>query len=216
MSKIFSTIIFFVCFNLNAQIINSNYFTIGSTEKKVLQIQGEPTSVSKTGPFSSFSYGSSTVSFKNGLVDGYHNAGNLKVKMNINANSGKKVNQTTSKTNIPKSKKTVKVNNTVKYIYFTIISSEPSFDVDYSGNMKPTEFEYTSMYSISGYTFEKQQSLEFCLTKNYKEIRGRSATFLFNIFDDRSQILLSWNKEKGRLFRTTLPYYLMVDGVMEQ
>lgn len=61
-----------------------DYFTIGSTESQVIEVMGDPTSISDFSAIGMkrFSYGLSTVSFKNGLVDGYDNfENNLKVKM---------------------------------------------------------------------------------------------------------------------------------------
>jgi hypothetical protein len=214
MKKLFSIIIFLLCFSLNAQTSNSNYFTIGSTKNKVLQIQGEPTSVSKTGLYSSFSYGSSSISFTNGLVDGYYNAGNLKVKMT----NGIKKNSNTvlikKKTN--NAAKT-KFNNQVRYIYFTFLeTTSNASEVDFFGNIVPRENEYSKMYSISGYTYELEQNLEFCLTKEYKETKGRSAILIPNSFDNRQLMLQKWNDEKGRLFNLPMCYYLTQYGVMEE
>lgn len=220
MKKKMTLFLFLFCFYLNAQSGFTDYFTIGSTKNKVLQVQGEPTSVSNTGPYSTFSYGYSTVTFKNGLVDGYNNnSGNLKVKMNtsISDNNTKKKNvQKKKKTNTLISKKVKQVNNKVKYIYFTYLTTTPSIEVDYSGKMLPTEYQYSKMYSISGYTFELEQSLEFCLTKDYKERTGEKATLISHEFDDRQLLLLHWNDEKGRLFNSSLCYYLMQYGISEQ
>lgn len=61
-----------------------DYFTIGSTEDEVLEVMGDPTNIIDFGSvgMKQFSYGFSTVSFKNGKVDGYNNFGkNLKVKV---------------------------------------------------------------------------------------------------------------------------------------
>jgi hypothetical protein len=64
--------------------ISRDYFTIGSTEDEVLEVMGDPTNIIDFGSIGmkQFSYGISTVSFKNGKVDGYSNFGkNLKVKV---------------------------------------------------------------------------------------------------------------------------------------
>lgn len=60
------------------------YFTVGSTEKEVLEIMGDPTTYI---PFDDgdkqFRYGESVVYFKKGKVNSYNNVeGNLKVKVN--------------------------------------------------------------------------------------------------------------------------------------
>jgi Tfp pilus assembly protein PilP len=59
-----------------------DYFTTGSTEKEVVVVMGDPTSIFAAGPLKSFTYGRSTVEFENGRVTGYSNFdGNLKVKI---------------------------------------------------------------------------------------------------------------------------------------
>lgn len=66
--------------------ISKDYFTIGSTEHEVLEVMGDPTNIIDFGSIGmkQFSYGISTVSFKNGKVDGYSNfENNLKVKMKL-------------------------------------------------------------------------------------------------------------------------------------
>jgi len=69
---------------LTETITRKDYFTIGSTEYEVIEVMGDPTSINdfSTIGVKRFSYGLSTVSFKNGYVDGYNNfEKNLKVKM---------------------------------------------------------------------------------------------------------------------------------------
>lgn len=64
--------------------IPKDYFTIGSTEDEVIEVMGDPTNVIDFGTIGMkrFSYGLSSVSFKDGKVDGYSNFDkNLKVKM---------------------------------------------------------------------------------------------------------------------------------------
>ncbi|WP_283635867.1 hypothetical protein [Aquaticitalea lipolytica] len=62
---------------------NNDYFTIGSTEKKVLEIMGNPTSYNDLGMFGKIMhFGISTVKFENGKVKSYDNfEGNLKVRL---------------------------------------------------------------------------------------------------------------------------------------
>ncbi len=56
----------------------SNYFSIGSTKKEVLKIQGQPTSMNDY----FWKYGYSKVDFKDGRVSGYNNwDNNLKIKV---------------------------------------------------------------------------------------------------------------------------------------
>lgn len=122
----------------------NNYFTIGSTENKVLQVQGQPSSITRMGNYSTFIYGSSSVSFTNKLVDGYNNTGNLKIKVSSSVNN-------TSNKKKPINKSTKKV----KWIYFTFITNSNSgYDFDrFSGNLTPRAFEYSKIFSISSYTY---------------------------------------------------------------
>jgi hypothetical protein len=62
------------------KIKDNDYFTLGSTEKKVLEVMGNPSSYHEIGPFRIMYFGLSSVKFKNGKVTGYDNVeGNLKV-----------------------------------------------------------------------------------------------------------------------------------------
>jgi hypothetical protein len=69
--------------SVNSENLNENdYFTIGSTEKKVLEVMGNPTSYNTLGPFNTMYFGMSEVKFENGKVTGYNNTdGNLKVRL---------------------------------------------------------------------------------------------------------------------------------------
>jgi hypothetical protein len=206
-------LIFWLIFSTVVKAQNS-YFTIGSSEDKVLQVQGQPSSIMRTGIYSTFMYGSSSVSFTNNLVDGYSNRGNLKIKV---VSSVKNNNSTKKKTAYKSAKTSKKVNTEVKWIYFTFMTTSYSGpDVDFfSGKLIPHEFEYSKIYSISGYTYEMQKNLEFCLTKNYKESNGESVSLIPHVFDDRDLALRMWNAEKGRMSRISSCYYLMQYGVTE-
>jgi len=64
--------------------ISGDYFTVGSSKDEVLQAQGNPTGINKYEEMGEevWSYGFSTVTFKNGRVSEYSNTGrNLKAKM---------------------------------------------------------------------------------------------------------------------------------------
>jgi hypothetical protein len=61
-----------------------DFFTVGSTEDEVINVMGDPTNIIDFGTagMKEFSYGLSTISFKDGKVNGYNNFGNnLKVKL---------------------------------------------------------------------------------------------------------------------------------------
>jgi hypothetical protein len=62
---------------------SKDYFTIGSTEDKVIEVMGDPTSYMITAPEAKkFHYGISTIYFYRGKVLSYDNLeGNLKVKV---------------------------------------------------------------------------------------------------------------------------------------
>lgn len=60
---------------------SKNYFTIGSTENEVLNVMGDPTSLDNIGPYKTFHYELSSVTFENGRVRDYYNDGNLKVRV---------------------------------------------------------------------------------------------------------------------------------------
>ncbi len=64
--------------------VTKDYFTIGSSEDDVLEVMGDPTNIInfESIEMKEFSYGMSSVSFKNGKVEGYNNfEKNLKVKV---------------------------------------------------------------------------------------------------------------------------------------
>ena len=206
-------LIFLVVFSTSLKAQNS-YFTIGSSEDKVLQVQGQPSSIMRTGNYSTFMYGSSSVSFTNKKVDGYSNRGNLKIRVGSNANN---TSATKKKTAKKPTKTAKKVNNEVKWIYFTFLSSSTRYDFsdNVSGMPRIKENEYSKLYSISSYTYEMQKNLEFCLTKNYKEFYGDSVTLIPHIYDDRDLALMMWNNEKGGMARVSSCYYLMQYGVTE-
>lgn len=64
------------------EIKDNDYFTLGSTEKIVIKVMGNPSSYNEIGSFQTMYFGLSTVEFKNGKVTGYDNTeGNLKVKL---------------------------------------------------------------------------------------------------------------------------------------
>ena len=61
---------------------SKDYFTIGSTEDEVLDVMGDPTSLTNIGPYKTYYYKLSTVIFEEGRVASYRNSeGNLKIKV---------------------------------------------------------------------------------------------------------------------------------------
>lgn len=70
--------------SVKSKKLNDNdYFTIGSTEKKVLEVMGNPTGYNDNGRFGKVLwFGLSTVKLQNGKVVGYDSLdGNLKVRL---------------------------------------------------------------------------------------------------------------------------------------
>ena len=66
----------------NSKSTGSDYFTIGSTEKEVLQVMGEPSSYTNLIDGKLMKFENSSVEFENGKVTGYRNYdNNLKVKV---------------------------------------------------------------------------------------------------------------------------------------
>ncbi|UWX55764.1 hypothetical protein NYZ99_04900 [Maribacter litopenaei] len=65
------------------KVTDKDFFTIGSTEKKVLEVMGNPTGYNDNGRFGKVLwYGLSTVKLENGKVVGYDNIeGNLKINI---------------------------------------------------------------------------------------------------------------------------------------
>ena len=60
---------------------SKNYFTIGSTENEVLNVMGDPNSIQNIGPYKTYYYELSRVTFENGKVRDYDNQGNLKIRI---------------------------------------------------------------------------------------------------------------------------------------
>ena len=61
---------------------NNDYFTIGASEKEVLEVMGNPSSYQDILGTKIMRFGSSSVKFNNGKVTGYDNySKNLKVKL---------------------------------------------------------------------------------------------------------------------------------------
>lgn len=204
--------IFLIFFSISLKAQNS-YFTLGSSENTVIRVQGQPNSITRVGNFSSFIYGNSSVTFANKLVEGYVNKGNLKIIVGMDEIN----NISAPKKTINNSKKNVKkVNKEIKWIYFTLLSSSIHLDLsDISGKLNIKENEYSKLYSIQGYTNERQKNLEFCLIKNYKEFYGDNIKLIPHIYDDRDLALQMWNNERGDITRVSSCFYLNQYGVTE-
>jgi hypothetical protein len=208
----------------NSEPIILDYFTIGSTEDEVLTIQGQPTTIQKLSNFKLFFYGTSMITFSNGKVESFSNDGNLKVKVIANAqkkenNSYKKEivdNSSEYNNEIKHGENGKKIKQVNKYIYFTFMNTDLQIDVDpISGNLKSRPRQYSQIFSISDYTYEKEEALEFCLTKNYKEWTGEKVQLLPHSYDSRNSALMDWTNEKGRLFSSRCGE-LMEIGIMAQ
>jgi hypothetical protein len=202
-----------------------DYFAIGSTEEEVLAIQGQPTSIQELANSKTFFYGNSIVSFKNGIVESYYDNGNLKIKVGTkiknskksNINNGGRSSSNNLNENSTTDKKAKKENEEVKYIYFTFMTTDLQIDKDpITGELKSMDHDYSEIFSISRFTYEKQQSLEFCLTKNYKEWTGKQVLLIAHVYDDRQLALMIWNNEKGRLYNHIMCSELNQFGIIAQ
>lgn len=201
-----------------------DYFTIGSTEDEVLTVQGQPTSIEKIVDSKIFFYGGSSVTFNKGIVESYRDDGNLKIKVGTNSKkiktSDNNDNDLSSNNNFEGStieKNDKKESKEVKYIYFTFMTTDVQIDIDpITNKLKNKEDDYSEIYSISGYTYQKQQALEFCLTKNYKEWTGKQVFLTAHSYDDRQLALMNWNNEKGSLYNHAMCSELMQIGIIAQ
>lgn len=111
--------------------------------------------------------------------------------------------------------KNKKVNYTITYIYYTFLETGNSIPkIDFFGNIVPPE--HSKMYSISNCTKELQNSLEFCLIKNYKEINGKAVVLVPHLLFDRDLLLQKWIKEEGNTFSSPMCLRLMEFGIIEQ
>ena len=154
-----------------------------------------------------FFYDGNSVTFKNGVVESYNNSdGNLKIRINP-------PNKKSKSNSAKKQPKSEKQNKTVKWLYYTFMTTDIQISVDpISGELKDRTYEHSFIYSISGYTYEKQQTLEYCLTKKFKEWNGKQVYLKVHKFDNRETALISWNAEKGSLFRS-IPCNFMHQGI---
>jgi hypothetical protein len=67
-----------------------SYYSIGSTESEVLEIQGEPTSIDDLGSAKFYTYGLSSITFENGKLSSFSNLGkNLKIRVSSQSQSNK-------------------------------------------------------------------------------------------------------------------------------
>lgn len=192
-----------------------NYFTIGSTEDEVLAVQGQPTSIEKILDSKIFFYGGSSVTFNKGIVESYRDDGSLKIKVGTNSKKINPSNNNDNSENVTSEKSNE--NKQVKYIYFTFMTTDVQIDIDpITKKLKNKDDDYSKIYSISGYTYQKEQALEFCLTKNYKEWFGKQVFLTAHSYDDKQLALMNWNSEKGSLYNHAMCSELMQIGIIAQ
>jgi hypothetical protein len=64
------------------EIFGPRFYKIGAKTSVVIKVEGQPTSISVTGPFKTFYYGRNSLTFYNGRLQEYNNAdGSLKVRI---------------------------------------------------------------------------------------------------------------------------------------
>jgi hypothetical protein len=183
------------------KIEETSFFTIGSTENEVLTIQGQPTSIQNLPNGKLLGYGMSSVTFFNGVVESFMNYGNLKIKV-VASSSGKTNSQ--------------KTNDITKYVYFIFLTDEMRVEMDpATGKAKNIGSDYSKIYSIAGYDYKKEESLEFCLEGAYKQWTGKKVTMLPRSFDDRRSAFSSWNNETGTLFQDACGELMQI-GILAQ
>ena len=147
------------------------------------------------------------MSFKDGKVDGYTNNGNLKVKVSPETTSGsvethldrEKAEGESHTVQSMKSSGPSKKKNEVRYVYFRFTGTASGIYDELSGG-KIRGDDYTDIFIIEDYSQERQDDLEFCLTKAYKSQTGRPAFLEARVFDDRKLTQMLWNNETGSLF----------------
>lgn len=177
----------------NLNLPNSNalqeYYTIGSTEREVLNIQGEPNSITDFGGGNKlYFYGASSISFKDGILKSYSNDGGLKIRVGISENNIKPVESIT------------------KYVYFIFEVAQVGTEIDpITNKMKVKEFEkgVSEVYQIKDYDSRKMTLLQLCIEKDYEEALGLSVISSEKVYDTKDDALRDLRNENGILFTQT-------------
>ncbi|RYF87173.1 MAG: hypothetical protein EOO00_12645 [Chitinophagaceae bacterium] len=152
-------------------------------------------------------------------MESYTDNGNLKLKIGSNPKKSTDGHSDVTESATLSAKDFAEIENKkeVKYIYFTFLNTDIQVDVDpYTNKLKSKEKEYSDIYTVSGYNNEKHQSLEYCLTKGYKEWYGKQVFLTSHVFDDKHSALASWNGEKGDLFRHSMCNHVLYSGLTER
>lgn len=179
----YKSIVLIICFVLSTMSVTAQkkkkvYYSLGATEEQVLRIQGQPTSMSTTGSFTTYHYGYSYLSFTDGYLTSYDNSNrNLRIKIKPTYQQNK----------------TVKSSGVTMYAYFIYLTDNlygPS--------------PISELFTINNYTYKMLDSFEFCLTKEYKQNYGGNATVIQVLKSNRSEILNKWNEEKGSITNTSI------------
>lgn len=146
-----------ILINENIETINTNEisYNVGDPEEFVLSIQGEPTSLNDFNSLKVYSFGSSTLTFKNGVLNSFSNIDrNLKIS---SGNQKPKIQESVDKS--------PSIISSSKFCYVYIRTSEPELEFvsgPYSSSEipKPLSFIYkSSVVEIKNYSEDEKYKL---------------------------------------------------------
>jgi hypothetical protein len=164
---------------ISPQETKKEYYSIGSTESEVLNIQGEPSSINDFGSGKLFMYGASIITFRNGKVVSYSNLdNNLKIRVSSKTLTE---NNSTAQTATPKGK--------TKYVYFYCFVRELDIEIYYSKIFKINDYNEDKLYEIKNCLVEK--------VKFFKQQSGKIEMFEY-LFDSFSAASVQWNAQTGK------------------
>jgi hypothetical protein len=160
--------------------VPKEYFTIGSTETEVLDIQGDPSSINDLGGSSKlFMYGSSMITFRNGQVVSYSNLdNNLKIRIGSKTKS-----ENSSDTQSEATK------GNTKYVYFYCFIQDLNLEIYYSKIYKITDFNEDRLFKIKNCLVEQ--------IRFFKQQSGKIDLFEYT-FDSFTKASEQWNGQTGK------------------
>jgi curved DNA-binding protein CbpA len=178
----------------NTSSFKTDNFTLGSSKKEVLKVQGNPTSIHKY-EFSGeevWYYGTSSITFKKEKVSEYSNSSeNLNVTVNLSDKNSKKETNDLSSLEVAASSKvktsTKKHKSNTKWIYFSC----SLLDFDHTTNY------YSKIYEVN--TERKTLKIKNCLIEQLKFFTHTESFFLLeHTYDSYSDASAFWGLESGK------------------
>jgi hypothetical protein len=167
-----------------------DYFTIGSTEYEVLNIQGEPTAIHNLTFSKIYDYGSSTVTFTNGQVESFSNTGNLKIKVNPYGDNH-------SLEEPQKSEKTT-------FVYCVATEFE-----DNSITGPSSKDYYSKIFKISNYNDDTEARLKECFLEELRKYTLHQPPLIqIAKFDTRTKAVKSWQLFQGEELTLLCPEFI--------